>query len=161
MEPYRLTPGHLRRIPSLNLLSEDQLAAFLNYVDVVSCKAGAKLFLESQAGDALYMILEGEMRVLVQQRGRQIAPMRTLEANDTFGEVALLSHTPRAASVEAVTECTLVRLSSTMLDKLMAEQPAAASSFLYYMARTLGCQLAEVTTKLRNFQKQVDLLSAL
>ena len=58
MEPYRLTPGHLRRIPSLSLLSEDQLAAFLHYVDVVSCKPGAKLFLESQAGDALYMILE-------------------------------------------------------------------------------------------------------
>jgi CRP-like cAMP-binding protein len=161
MDRSNLNPGHLRRIQSLSLLSEVQLAAFLKCVDVVLCEQSSRLFSEAQSGDALYMIVEGELRVFVEQQGGQVLLLRTLEANDTFGELSLLNNTPRSASVEAITDCTLLKVSSTVLEKLMAEQPEAASLFLYHMARTLGSQLADLTTKLRNFRGQVDLLSAL
>ena len=101
------------------------------------------------------------MRVFIEQLGGQVLLLRILEAGDTFGEVALLNQAPRSASVEAVTDCTLFEMNSAMLEKLMAEQPAAAASFLFHLARTLGRELADLTTKLRRFREQADLLSSL
>jgi CRP/FNR family transcriptional regulator/CRP/FNR family cyclic AMP-dependent transcriptional regulator len=161
MDKSSLKPGNLRRIKSLAVLSDEQLAAFINYVDVVSVPRGTTLFQEKQPGDSLYMILEGEMRIFIEQRGGQIILLRLLEAGDTFGEVALLNQAPRSASVEAKTDCTLIQVTSQMLEKLMGEQPAAAAPFLFHLAKTLGRELTDLTTKLRKFREQADLLSSL
>jgi CRP-like cAMP-binding protein len=161
MEKSSLKPGNLRRIKSLAVLSDAQLAALLDYVDVVSCGRSTTLFKEKQPGDSLYMILEGEMRIFIEPRGGQIVLLRMLEAGDTFGEIALLNQAPRSASVEAVTDCTLIQVSGAMLEKLMAEQPAAAAPFLFHLARTLGRELTDLTTKLRKLREQDVILSSL
>ena len=97
MEKSSLKPGHLRRIKSLALLNEEQLAAILNYVDVVNCAQAKTLFLEGQPGDSMFLILEGQMRVFTTPRSGQSLFLRMLEAGDVFGEVAqFLYHVARA-----------------------------------------------------------------
>lgn len=161
MDKSNLKPGHLRRIKSLALLNDAQLAAFLNCVDVVTCGFSETLFREGQPGDSMFMILEGQMRVYAKKKGGEVLFLRMLEAGDAFGEVALLNQAPRSASVEAVRESVLLKLSSASLGKLVSEQPGSAAPFLYYIAKTVGRQLGEMTTKLRARMEQPDMLAFL
>jgi|CZKV01.1.fsa_nt_gi CRP-like cAMP-binding protein len=160
MEKSNLKPGHLRRIKSLALLNDEQLAAFLNYVEVVNCVPASSLFKEGEPGDSMFLILEGQMRVSTPKRTTEGSLfLRMLEAGDSFGEVALLSHGPRTASIEATQNSVLIKISSGSLNKLLSEQPALAAQFLYHLAKSLGRQLNDLTAKLRASSEQKDIIS--
>ena len=156
-----LKPGHLRRIKSLALLNDEQLAAFLDCVEVVTCGFSETLFREGQPGDSMFLILEGEMRVYTKQKNGEILFLRMLGVGDAFGEVALLNQAARSASVEAVRESVLIKITSASLQKLVSEQPAVAARFLLHLAKTVGHQLSDLTTKLRAKFDQPDMLSFL
>jgi CRP/FNR family cyclic AMP-dependent transcriptional regulator len=161
MDKSRLKPGHLRRIKSLALVNDEQLAAFLGYVEVLNCVQSGTLVREGQPGDSMFLILEGVMRVYIKTKGGEILFLRMLEAGDAFGEVALLNQAARSASVEAVQNSVLIKITSASLQKLMSEQPALAAQFLHHLARTVGRQLGELTKKLRAKSEQPDMLSFL
>jgi CRP-like cAMP-binding protein len=160
MDKSSLKPGHLKRIKSLALLDDAQLAAFMNHVEVVNLAQAATLFQEGQPGDSMFLILEGQMRVLIQKRNSdEFLLLRILEAGDAFGEIALLNQAPRSATLEAAQSSVLIKISAAALQKLLTEQPAVAAQFLYHLAKTLGRQLKDLTTKLRAGAEQNDLLS--
>ncbi len=161
MDKSNLKPGHLRRIKSLALLNDEQLTSFLDYVEVITCGFSETVFREGEPGDSMFMILEGQTRVYTKTKGGEILFLRMLNAGDAFGEVALLTQAPRSASVEAVRESVLIKMTSASLQKLVSEQPAATAPFLHYLARTVGRQLSEMTTKLRARMEQPDMLSFL
>jgi CRP/FNR family cyclic AMP-dependent transcriptional regulator len=154
-----LKPGHLRRIKSLASLNDEQLGAFLNYVEVVNCPHSGTLFKEGQPGNSMFLILDGQMRVYTKTRKGEILFLRMLDAGDAFGEVALLNQAPRSASVEAVRETVLIKITSDSLQKLVSEHPALAAQFLFHLARSLGRQLSDLTVKLRARFEQADILS--
>jgi CRP-like cAMP-binding protein len=160
MDKSSLKPGHLKRIKSLASLDDTQLAAFLNYIEVLNLAQPASLFKEGQPGDSMFLILEGQMRVSTQKRNSdELLFLRKLEAGDSFGEIALLSQAPRSATVEATQNSVLIKISAASLQKLLSEQPALAAQFLYHLAKTLGRELSDLTTKLRVRSEQADLLS--
>lgn len=159
MDKSTLKPGNLRRIKSLASLSEEQLAAFLDFVEVVNCPQSATLFKEGQPGDCMFFILEGQMRVYTKTRKGKVVFLRMLDAGDAFGEVALLNQAQRSASVEAVRESVLLKITSASLQKLIPQHPAAAAQFLYHLARSSGRQLIDLTIKLRARTEQADILS--
>lgn len=161
MDKSNLKPGHLRRIKALALLTDEQLAAFLNYVEVMVCERSMTLVQEGQPGDSMFLILEGQMRVYIKTRGGAVIFLRMLAAGDAFGEVALLNQTARSASVEVVQNSVLLKITSASLNQLIAEQPSAAAPFLHHLARTMGRQLSEMTNKLRAKTEQPDMLSFL
>src|SRR5271157_2652912 len=109
----------------------------------------------------MFLILEGQIRVYTKQKSGEVLFLRMLNAGDAFGEVALLNQAPRSASVEAVRESVLIKITSASLQKLLAEQPAAAAPFLHHLAKTVGHQLGEMTSKLRAKMDQPDMLSFL
>jgi SulP family sulfate permease len=160
MDKSKLKPANLRRIKSLALLSDEQLTVFLDHVEMVDCAQTATLFREGQSGDSMYLILEGQMRVSTEKRNSQGSLfLRQLEAGDEFGEIALITHAPRSATLEATQRCVLLKVSSAALHKLMADHPALAAQFLYHVAKTLARGLGETTVKLREHTEQSDLLA--
>ena len=159
MNKSTLKPGQLRRIKSLALLSDEQLTAFLDFVEILTCPQSGTLFQEGQPGDSMFLILDGQMRVYTRTRTEEMHFLRMLEAGDAFGEVALLNHAPRSASVEAVRETVLIKMTSDALQKLVSEHPALAAQFLYHLARSLGRILGDLTIKLRARSEQADILS--
>jgi len=161
MDKSTLKPAHLRRIKSLALLNDDQLAAFLDFVELVPCAYSDTLFKEGQPGDSMFLILEGKMRVYIKQKSGEVLFLRILNAGDAFGEVALLNQAARSASVEAVESSVLIKISSATLQKIISEQPALAAQFLYHLARSLGHQLGDLTTKLRAQREYAGIISFL
>src|SRR5262249_13581641 len=69
--PAGIQPASLRRIKMLAGLDETLLASLLNYLEVIHVKQFATVVTKHEFGDALFMVLEGELRARVVIDGRE------------------------------------------------------------------------------------------
>ena len=103
-------------VPLLGHCSKRELRAIAGIADEIELSQGYVLCREGEAGLQCFFLLEGEVEV--RRGGRRIAK---LGAGDVVGEMALLSLSPRIATVTALTPLrALVVTSGTFLDLLDA-----------------------------------------
>ncbi len=131
-----LTPGILRRVKILGNLSDAQLDRFVEFMEPRRARAWEDVVREGSPGDAMYLLLEGEVRVRLMIGGKETI-LTTLAAGEFFGEVALFDHGPRSADVVANRECLLLRIPAGSFQRLVAEAPDLAAPFLFAIAKTL------------------------
>ena len=77
-------------------------------------------------GREMYILVRGEAEV-VDEAGDVL---KTFKDGDFFGEIALLMHTPRTATVRAKTGCDLVALDKTSFTRILRDHPQFADSVL-------------------------------
>ena len=87
--------------PNLRLLSEN--------CDTLDIPQGQRVFAQGDSGDALYIIIDGKAHILI-SNGEDEQKVRECGANESVGEMALLSDQPRSATVVAATDLALLRL---------------------------------------------------
>ncbi len=131
-----LTPGILRRVKILGNLSDAQLDRFVEFMEPRRARAWEDIVREGSPGDAMYLLLEGEVRVRLMIGGKETI-LTTLAAGEFFGEVALFDHGPRSADVVANRECLLLRIPAGAFQRLITEAPDLAAPFLFAIAKTL------------------------
>lgn len=110
-------PGILRKIPIFDSLSDKELQRILQAPENVIEEHGMKetIVKESEIGDCMYVILDGEVEVLIRGMGgggREL-PITRLRAGDFFGEQALASTDRtgrRNATVKTVFGATLFKI---------------------------------------------------
>jgi len=79
---------------------------------------------EGETGDEFFVLVEGRVRVTADDLGatKEIA---ILEKGAFFGEMAVLNHEKRSATVAALGDIELVRFPRTAVDQVLAAYPAA------------------------------------
>lgn len=87
--------------------------------------AGRVFVVEGDAGREMFIITSGTAEVT--RGGTKIAE---LGRNDVVGELAILRHTPRNATVTATSQVGLIALAATDLDPLLDEIPGLAKALL-------------------------------
>jgi MFS family permease len=95
--------ARLRATPTLRLAAIPQLERLSRDATELAVPAGATVVTEGEPGDLFYVLLDGE--VVVTRHGAEV---RRLGPGSSFGEIALLHHSPRTATVRAVTDTRLV-----------------------------------------------------
>ena len=132
----------LRSVPLFRDLSGNDLS-IVN--DIAAERAFSKDDLvveEGSAGDSLYIILDGSMRVVKgKERGTTLAVLQEREA---FGEMAILDDEPRSATVEAQTDGRLLEIRQADFQRLLVARPRMALALF----RTLSQRLRETGEKL-------------
>lgn len=85
-------------------------------------EAGEEVFHQGDLGDALYIILDGEVEVVMEEAGasRVIASMTT---GEFFGELALLQRRPRSATVRCTKPTTLLAMPKADFQALAMNLP--------------------------------------
>lgn len=132
----QIKPSSLRRVKVLALLSDEQLEAFVELTEVVEVRQWEEITREGSPGDAMFLLLEGEVRVRLMIAGRE-SILTTLQAGEFFGEVALFDHGPRSADVVANSNCVLLRIGAGSFQRMVDDQPQLAAPFLLAMGRSL------------------------
>ncbi len=141
-----ITPGSLRRIKVLADIEEPQLASLLQYLEVLKFLPNATVFRKGEHGDAMFMVLEGEVRARVIVDGRETT-LSTMPSGECFGEIAIVDEGPRSADVVANVESVLLKISAAALKRLFHEAPALAAPFLLALSKTITGRVRTLTKR--------------
>jgi NTE family protein len=104
----------------------------------VRLRARDWLFREGDDADRLYFVVSGRLRVVV-ELGGEAKVARLLGPGAAIGELAVLTGTPRSASIQAVRDSELLEIESERFLDLLARDPAFGTE----LARSLAHQLQQ------------------
>jgi hypothetical protein len=115
----------LREAALFRGLSTEELYPVGEIAQVVAHAPGDVVVRQGDPGDALFVVAKGTLRVKKDDK-----VLSEMGGGAVFGEMALLDGAPRAATVEAVTEATLLRVPRGEFEALMDESPEIARAVI-------------------------------
>ncbi len=131
----------LRRVPLFQQLSPEDLQRIASVATERWFDEGAALVREGEAGDELFVIVEGRVRVVHRAEDGSERTLRTYGDGDHIGELAVLRAQPRVATViaDGGSVRTLV-IGGEGLTAILRERPDAAMAMLATLAERLSTQ---------------------
>jgi CRP-like cAMP-binding protein len=108
----------IRKLPLFELCSKRDLRRIAALADERSLDPGTELMSEGEPGTEFFVVIDGE--VDVRRRGRRVA---RLGAGSYVGEIALLSRSPRTATVVTATPVTVLAIRGRDFVQLLDSLP--------------------------------------
>ena len=130
---------HLAQIPLFSACSKRDLQRIARASNEINVEAGRLLVDQGDAGREAFVVMEG--KAVVKRNGRKVAE---LGPGDAIGELALLDHGPRTASVEAITPMRLLVLTAREFAGVIDEVPGLCHKLM-----------ATLAGRVREFDKQL------
>ncbi len=135
----------LKNVSLLAGLSEAEFKALAADVVTRRFKEGEVLFYQGDAGEVLYFIAFGQVRIFVQSESGQEVSVNVCGSGDFFGELAVIDERPRSATAVATQHTLVFVLSRERFLEHMRRSPRLALNFLEamstrvrYSTRTVG-----------------------
>ncbi|HKD42570.1 MAG TPA: cyclic nucleotide-binding domain-containing protein [Myxococcaceae bacterium] len=95
-------------------------------------ESGEIIFSEGEPGDALYLVLDGRVRVHHQEK-----MVAELGERECFGEMALLDSAPRSATVTTVNDTNLLKIARDEFHEILTDKPEIALGIIKALSRRL------------------------
>jgi len=137
-------------IPLFSGMERIHLAKLIPELERTSFPAGETLFRQGDPGTCLYIIIDGEADVFLEDGEAGRRSVAVLGRRECFGEMALLTGQPRSTGVRALTDLTVYALAKEGFDKLLVKHPVLAVHF----SRVLSTRLAAVNAELRRCRER-------
>ena len=142
-------PLELREIDVFLGRKESTLAALEACMEKRIYKAGEKIFSQGDAGDEIFLIRRGAVRIVLPLGNKQSHHLATFGRGDFFGEMAFLDPDPRSADALAFSDVDLFVLSRKRFDTLAEEHKRLAIGLVLSVARVLSTRLRYANAELR------------
>jgi CRP/FNR family transcriptional regulator, cyclic AMP receptor protein len=123
---------HLANVRLFAALNKKELALVGKAADVVDVPAGETIVTEGTVGHEFYLILDGT--ATVKRKGRKVA---SLKPGDYFGELSLLDHGPRSATITTDTPAELAVIGQREFLGVLDQVPSVSVKLLSTMAGRL------------------------
>jgi len=120
---------HLAEIPLFTALSKKDLQRIAKASNEITRPAGTVLVDQGDQGREAFVIIDGT--ATVKRNGRKVG---TLGPGQSLGELSLLDHGPRTATVTADTDITVLVLSAREFAGVLEEVPSLAQKLLAQLA---------------------------
>jgi CRP/FNR family cyclic AMP-dependent transcriptional regulator len=127
----------LSRAPLFENLDEDGAKALRSMLTDVELPRADRLFDEGDAGDRLYVVLEGKIKLTRAASDGRENLLSVLGPGEMFGELSLFDPRPRTSSAVAVTDVRLAALAHADLLSWLTGRPDVALHLLRALARRL------------------------
>jgi len=148
-----IDPGFLRAADLFQSQPDEVLKAVLAQGRLEEFGPGAMVFRQGQQGDRLYIVKTGVLEILASpEGGSEVLPVAYLGPGEVLGELALLTGSPRTATVRSPEHAVLFTLEKAVFLDLMTSLPAFARNLCLVLAR----RLEATTLKLPRGAKQLQ-----
>lgn len=139
----------LKKIVFFSTFSEEELAGIAKKMSLLALAKNVVLFRQGDAGDAMYIVRSGRLRVIQTQNGQE-KPTSYISRGESVGEMSLLTGEPRADTVVVDATSELLVLQKKDFDALLNAMPSMA----LHLSAILSHRLLESTTKNRTAPTQ-------
>lgn len=143
----------LWRLPFCKLMTSQEVTEIRALARERAVSKGDVLFKEGTRGEAAHVVLSGFLEVRKNVPGMGNTVIAQLGMNAVVGEMALLTDTPRSATVIAIEDSELLEIPKAAFDALLQKQSVAALK----VCRNIAIMLAE---RLQKVNKDVARLTA-
>ena len=138
-------PRELEKLPLFEGLSEDELARLNDLLRKRVFPAGTRVMSAQQPGEALYLLLEGSVKIQLDREDGTEITLALLGPGDTVGEMSLVEREGRSANVVTVEETTFLWMDrASFLDCLQS-----MSQLTYNLVRQLSSRLRLANQKIQ------------
>jgi CRP-like cAMP-binding protein len=122
----------LKNVSLFSACTNKELGTIAGLVDEVDVEPGAKLTQEGKPGGEFFVVADGTAKGTL--RGKKVA---SYGPGSFFGEMSLLDHGPRSATIVAESPMHLLVLDPVSFNELLNEAPGVARKILRTMAERL------------------------
>ena len=146
-------PAALQAVPFLNSFSDEQLDDVLNSSNLLQCDVGDAIIKEGTIDSRFYILLSGQLEVRVGTK-----PVASItRAGEVFGELALVNHDRRLASVVDASKAICLAVDQKFLQDIHPrdEDPAFHASLFEFVARLIAKKLDSTSRRLAELEKEL------
>jgi len=112
-------------------LDNDELQEVADLTEFHTYPPGYVICQEGAYEDVLYIIADGSAEITKRMiEGEDDRVLRLARRGDVVGEMALIQNAPRAATVRATTECTVLEMEKQDLETILAHSPRMAMDII-------------------------------
>lgn len=107
-------------------LDEEIVAALADDTEWFSLPGGQVLFEDGDPSDALYLLVTGALAVIAGRPYQQGELLGLIRPGETVGEMGVLSQRPRTATIVAIRDSSLLRISRAAFARLLQHDPGTS-----------------------------------
>lgn len=122
----------LAQVPMFSNLTRKELKQVAHLVEEISRPEGTLLAEEGETGREFFLILGGQADVM-----KGDTKVATLGPGNFFGEISLIDHGPRTATVKASTDISVLLLGVREFSSLLDQIPSIARRMLTHLCARL------------------------
>ena len=126
----------------------DRLVAF---VERRGFRAGEEVIRRGEIDRALYIVLDGSLETRLTERRAGKGPAVPFPAGSVIGEIGFFDGKARTATITAVTDGEMLRLSFESFQALAASEPELAQAMLLDLGRILAIRLRQTDEFIRGW----------
>jgi CRP/FNR family transcriptional regulator, cyclic AMP receptor protein len=125
----------LKAVPFFTELSDQELDVVRSLASEKTYPKNAVVLTEGEAGDSLFMIQSGKVKVFIgDEDGREII-LKILGPGSFFGEMSMIDKQPRSASVTTLETSTFLVLQHSAFEKCVEQAPRIAQMVMRVLAQ--------------------------
>ena len=121
---------------ALGELPEAELNSLINEISTKTFPSGSIICYEGEREYIFYIIQEGEV-AFTKKMGDSEQFLGLKTRGEFFGELGVLDHAPRAATVHAISDCALIEIHEDTLDDILARYPSVARAIMRGITRSV------------------------
>ena len=125
----------LHRTGLFAALEGDELATLTQHTNMLQLRPGRRVVQQGEAGSSLYIIAEGLLKVRIKFENGSDSKVATVGPGDFFGEMSLLTGTPRSATVITATDAVIYQIDKTQMEPILKARPEAAEMLAAYLSQ--------------------------
>jgi CRP-like cAMP-binding protein len=124
--------------------------AFIKELSLIAKNKGEFVVSEGDSGDCMFVIVEGKVRVML-KRGKKEIVLATLDKGNFFGEMSLFGKNPRSATVQALTDLKLLKITREDIGRIGDSNPKLLSQFTMGLCTELCKRVSETNISLEAY----------
>ena len=121
--------------------TEDDAAELIHRCERIEVDAGEVIVSAGDPADSMHFILDGRVGIMVATREGGTTRVRSLGRYTSIGEMGLVSHAPRSATIQAEVASILYVLSAHQFEALKTEHPMLGQKLLTYFVSVMAERL--------------------
>lgn len=125
----------LKKIPLWAGLTDEELGAVYQRCSAVQINTDEIIFKENSPSHDLYILLSGKVNISTKKKGI----IHTVDVNETFGEIGLITQNTRSATALSKSKCNMLKMNHLEFNTLLGTHPRISA----IMMRNITSSLSE------------------